>query len=297
MLIAIIALSCLRKWSSYVEPAGPTLCARFSLWRSALCGLTMAALLASTSLAFAAGPKITSVTFAGSNASLTMTISGTGFGTLSGVPCTACSTPFLKIGGHIGCSVTYNIVSWNNSFIIITGLQGNPGGNAVISVTNPQNKSENVAGTSIPSSIRVTSPPKIQAVTFSGSGQNLHMTVTGSGFGLAPPQVPGETDLPNFAFVDQPFGTGGWLAGYGGCGALDAVTLDYLSWSDTRIVISGFGKRYGTGPRAYRKWTVAPGDIVEIAVAHSPLFGLEMGLNTQIQSPDGTGGVWAGRLP
>jgi hypothetical protein len=268
-------------------------------WRSALYGSAMVALLTWAGVAVAAGPRIASVTFGGTNAGLTLTISGSGFGSAPpGVPCKSCTTPFLNIGGRIGCSNAYDIASWTDGRIILSGLEGNPGGAVIISVKNPQNKLDSVTGTAIPQSTVITSPPKIDSVVFTGSGRNLHMTINGSGFGVKPPRVPGDEDLPFFSFIDLPFNaTAQWGAGYTSCGINDAVTLVYQSWSPTRIVISGFGPEYGRGPRQFRKWTVSPDDVVAIFVANSATNGLKMSYNFSVFSPLGTGTVWGGRLP
>jgi hypothetical protein len=272
--------------------------------RLALCVLSVAALLSSQSIAFAAGATITGVAFQGTNAALTVTISGSGFGSApAGVPCKSCATPFINIGGRIGCFDSYNILSWTGSQIVLSGLQANPKNQLLVSVTNPQDKTVGVQSTVTPQSITLTTPPQIATVTFSGSGRNLKMIITGSGFGAAPPGVPGEVDLPSFMFVDLPNTIAQWNAGYTGCGNDDGVTLDYASWSNTKIVISGFGSDYGKGPRSEHSWQVTSGDFVSITVANSA-SGLKIGYNLEsakpflpFASPLGTGTVWVGILP
>ncbi len=268
----------------------------------ALCALSVAALLTSRNAAVAAGATIASVAFRGTNAALTVIISGSGFG--SALPCKSCTTPYINMGGRIGCFDKYNIVSWTDSQIVLSGLQANPDNQILVSVTNPQNKTVGVLSATTSTSIKLTST-KIATVAFAGSGRNLHMTITGSGFGAAPPGVPGEVDLPFFLFTDVPFDTVAWNAGYIGCGNNDSVTLNYRSWSDKKIVISGFGSAYGKGTSAYRNWRVAPGDIVAIAVANSATDGLKIGYSFNaaqsfpfgFPSPLGTGSLWAGQLP
>jgi hypothetical protein len=270
--------------------------------RIALCALSVAALLTSRSIAVAASATIAGVAFQGTNAALTIIISGSGFGLAPpGIPCTSCTTPFINIGGRIGCFDNYNIVSWTDRRIVLSGLQANRDNQILVSVTNPQNKTVGVL-TVTSKSIQVT-PTKIATVAFTGSGRNLHMTITGSGFGAAPPGVPGEGNLPFLLLTDLPYEAAQWNAGYIGCGNNDAVTLDYASWSDTKIVISGFGGEYGKGPSNVHFWRVTPGDIVAIAVANSA-NGLKIGYsfiapNTSIvfASPLGTGTVWAGHVP
>lgn len=62
-------------------------------------------------------------------------------------------------------------------------------------------------------------------------------------------------NLPCFAFNNL----GHFEAGSSRGG--DAVTLDYLSWSDTRIVVSGFSGAYGEG-----KWSLDTGAPILITV-------------------------------
>jgi hypothetical protein len=138
----------------------------------------------------------------------------------------------------------------------------------------------------------------MKSVVFTGSGKTLKMTINGVGFGKAPPNAPGDLDLPFFSFVDLPFDTKAqWVAGYTSCGTNAAVTLRYASWTPTRIVISGFGPMYGTGKPQYHNWTVSSGDIVSIAVANSGTNGLKMNYSFAVFSPLGTGTLWGGRLP
>jgi hypothetical protein len=121
---------------------------------------------------------------------------------------------------------------------------------------NPQNHMTGVKGVTVPAGITVQSP-QVKSVTFRGSGRNLEMTVTGSGFGAKPAAVPGEGDVPFFAFDDQPFDSTVWQAGLANRSTNDAVGLNYVSWSDTKIAISGFGSEYGRGPATANHWTVA----------------------------------------
>jgi hypothetical protein len=267
-----------------------------------LCALSITALLSLGKIAIAADAKITNVAFQGINAALTLRIFGSGFGLPpSGVPCMSCSTRFIEIGGRLGCTDNYNILSWSQTKIVLSGLQANPVISVVIKVTNPQNKTVGVLSTVIPNRIGLSSP-KIESVTFAGRSKELKITITGFGFGTAPPGVPGESNLPFLSFIDQPFDLTQWQAGYVGCSNSDAVTLDYTSWSNTKIRISGFGPRYGRGPRGAKFWTVAPGDIVTIAVANSGTNGVKIGYSVvesaiPFGSPLGTGAVWAGQLP
>jgi hypothetical protein len=265
-----------------------------------LCALSVTALLTLGNIAVAAGPNIASVAFEGTNAALTVTISGSGFGSAPpGVPCHSCSTPFIQMGGLIGCFDSYNIVSWTQTHIVLSGLQANPNIGISVVVTNPQTKQVAAAHAATPNTIALT-PLTIGPVTFAGSGKVLRITITGSGFGTVPPGAIGDVNTSFFSFIDQPFSSAQWQAGYSGCGDTDAVTLDYASWSDTMIIIGGFGPKYGRGPGAQHKWTVASGDLVTIAVANSATDGLKMGYSsnpTPFGSPLGTGELSIAQLP
>jgi hypothetical protein len=258
-------------------------------------GLAMVVLLSCVNTALA-GVVITRVGFKGSNSDLTMTIFGNGFGSAPpGIPCRSCATSHIAIGGGIGCSSVYNISAWTNTFIVLGGIQGNPGNNVLIKIENPHNQAIGVATATIPSSIALVSP-KIRSVAIGGTGKNLQLTISGSGFGPAPPGVPGEASVPFFSFVDEPFSSAAWQAGYQGCGQADFVLLNFVSWSNTKIRISGFSNEYGKGSPANHHYTVAPGDTVAIAVGNSlTQFGLEFGHD--YYSPAGAGALWGGTLP
>jgi hypothetical protein len=307
MCTAIAAGPRPRRPLSCIGVCVPVLSTRLNRWRFALSGLSIGILLSWATIGFAAGSTITLISFEGTNTDLVMTISGSGFGTPPNgvtVPCQSCGTPYIHIGRS--CSSFYTIAAWTQNRIILGNLQGNPGDSLLVSVENPQNKSIGLLGTVIPESITFASP-KITSVTFRGSGASLKMTVTGSGFGNTPASLPGEQDLPFFSFIDLPFGPRTWQAGYGSPDfADDAVTLNYLSWSDQKIVISGFGGDYGNGPSKNRKYTVASKDRVAIQVANAQSCGLGIAFvpfsyvvpNTPGFYPSfPTAAVWGGYLP
>jgi hypothetical protein len=54
-----------------------------------------------------------------------------------------------------------------------------------------------------------------------------------------------------------------WAAGHNG----DTVTLNYESWTDSRIVISGFGADYRGGSE---DWIARPGDAVAVTLFNNP---------------------------
>ena len=97
----------------------------------------------------------------------------------------------------------------------------------------------------------------VAAVYFSQIGQNMHIEVDGAGFGPAPTTMPLDGYTNYFTLTD--ISQGGWTAG----GPPSHVALKYISWTDTAIVIDGFGTQYG-GP-----YKVASGDSIAIKVQHT----------------------------
>ncbi len=261
-------------------------------WRGAAgAGLCTMIALSCSNLALAANPTISGITFTGTNADLHVAVSGTGFGIFpSGVPCDACTTPYLKItdGRGYGCQ-SYNITSWTDKEIVFNHFQGNPGDSVLLVVTNPQNHLVGISGqTSIPKTIALA-PPIIKSVSFAGGiGPNMQMTIVGSGFGASPPGFPFAGDLPFFIFGDKPFSATQWFAGYEG----NSVTLKYGVWLDNRILILGFGGTYGV-----KNLRVSPNDPVEIAVANSGTCGLNINVVSSALGPTSIGAVWGGHLP
>jgi hypothetical protein len=176
-------------------------------------------------------------------------IVGSGFGHAPrGVPCTGCTSPYLS-----GFDGPFNIVWWNDRRIIILGAGASPGAQATVAVTNPST-GKIAAWSGYVSPVH----PVISSVVFSGSGVNLGITVNGSGFGAAPPGIPGKGDTPCFQFTHL---SGAWHAGYVGNGQTDTVGLNYTSWTDTQIVISGFTGNFITGG-----FVVAPGDVLSVTL-------------------------------
>jgi hypothetical protein len=263
-------------------------------YRGAICtALWATALLTCSNLALAANPKITSVAFTGPNVNLRVVIFGTGFGPAPpGVPCTKCSTPYLKVvyGRGDSCQV-FNISSWTPTQIVFSGVSGDPGDAVLVLVKNPQNHLVGISSrVTIPRTIEFASP-RIKSVTFAGLiGRNLEMTILGSGFGVSPPNFPFVGNLLFFAFADRPFeATGGWTAGYAQDRVQDTVTLKYGFWSPDKIVILGFGGAYGKNG-----FEIRPNDLVLIFVANSATCGL--GLNSFF-GPTSIAAAWGGHLP
>jgi hypothetical protein len=110
----------------------------------------------------------------------------------------------------------------------------------------------------------------ITAAYASRIGQNLRLEVHGAGFGSAPSALPAVGEFPQFGITDTT--QGGWWAGRSNYGS---VQLQYTSWSDTAIVVDGFGPQYGS------QYKVTTGDTVSIFVQNA-------------QGPEFT--VWTGTL-
>ncbi|MEF8762214.1 hypothetical protein, partial [Stenotrophomonas sp. A3_2] len=113
---------------------------------------------------------------------------------------------------------------------------------------------------------RNTTLPQISSVASTGSGATRVLTITGSGFGPAPSAVGSTTDTPYLVITtfnrNAPYTDGfPWNAGFCGGSDCNGVTATYTSWSDTQIVIGGFGPAYGQG-----NWSANPGDTVCVGV-------------------------------
>jgi len=247
-----------------------------------MCGLAQAVL---------AAPTITKVTIAGTDSARSLTITGTGFGSKpSGVPCNECVSKDLSIlNGAADQSWGFtdegdiNYLSWTNTEIKVTGFTGDPGDQIVVALWNPQTRQGATWGGNIPSEF---SAPQIKSVAFADIGKDLHITVKGTGFGAAPPGVPGLGANSYFQFCDYRIAKNSsqptlFCAGYEGGSQLE---VNYVSWTNTEIVIQGFNPQYGQ-----QGWTVKVGDAVTLRLYYT---GDEYhGLTGVPQT------AWGGRLP
>lgn len=204
-------------------------------------------------------PEITGVQFSGSPGDCTLTITGSGFGTLPGLPFAGDSSYFriadaaqLGFGewGYTGDAKSLTYESWSDTQIQMSGFGGQPGDAIAMAVWNPDTGLGATWGGNVPGG---TGTPQVTSVTFSGSGQDLQIDIRGSGFGNAPVAMPFTGDLDYLGFGDfrTHCGDGSALfgAGFGGWGVVSAssVTLNFQSWSDNEIVIDGFAGSYGEG--------------------------------------------------
>lgn len=227
-------------------------------------------------------PAITKVTVSGDAADETLLFAGSGFG----APGLQVSLPYkgdlpnfrifdlAQAGqgewGYTGDAHVLAYVSWFDTQIEVSGFGGRPGDAIIVAVWNGSGQGATWGGNVPPTS---ADTPSITGVQFSGTGQDMHITVRGSGFGSAPVEMPYTGNLDHFFFEDDRTPCSGaalFNAGWTFWGALPAsvVTLRYESWSDTEIQISGFSGQYGQGCA-----TVEAGDPVAIAVFNSAAAG------------------------
>ncbi len=179
-------------------------------------------------------------------------------------PFLAASEPQIGHGewGYSGDANPLTYQSWTGSQVVVSGLGASPGDALVLAFWN----SATGAGVSWGGDVPPVPPgPVIKSVTFSGSASDPEVTITGSGFGPAPQPMPYTGTLQNFILSD-------WRAYHAGSGPAgtwsSSVTETFRCWSDSKIVISGFGGAFGTSPN-----TLQAGDPISIQI-WSPGFRL-----------------------
>jgi len=206
-------------------------------------------------------PTISSVKVSGSSGDYTITVKGSGFGASPVTTPYTGDTSYFRIGdnaefghGEWGFTGDANVLryeKWSNTKVVVSAFGGDAGNAIVLTVWST---SSNVGVTWGGNDPPVPAGnPRISSVKFSGSGADLGITITGTGFGSAPVTMPYTGDLNDFFFGDfrshcgvssSLFSAGG---SYFGDRSADAVTLNYQSWTNTQIQISGFAGAYGTG--------------------------------------------------
>jgi len=236
--------------------------------------IALVALSGCLSQTASASPQISSVVFSGSAGNYTISVTGTGFGTLSTSLPFAGDTSYFRISdaaqlgagewGYSGDANTLTYQSWSDTQIEVSGFGGQPGDAITMALWNPTSGVGATWGGNVPGG---SGTPQITSVTSSNNGQNLQIIVNGSGFGSAPVTMPFTGDLNYFGFGDFRTHCGGgsalFGAGNGGWGVVssNSVTLKYQSWSDSQIVINGFAGSYGQGCA-----TVQNGDPITIGI-------------------------------
>ncbi|MEM4067534.1 MAG: hypothetical protein QXV17_11835 [Candidatus Micrarchaeaceae archaeon] len=224
------------------------------------------------------GTYISSVQITGSAGDYIVTVSGSGFGNLNVSLPYYGDLPYFRIGdsaqvghgewGYSGDANELNYVSWQNDQIVVSGFGGNPGDAIGIALWNPQTSAGATWGGNVPGG--PSNEPVISSVQFSGSGENTSIVVSGNGFGNSPIAMPFTGDINYFGFGDfgnhSSAGSSKFSAGNSGWGVVgsDSVTLRYLSWSNTKIEISGFSGTYGQGSAV-----LSQGDPVLIVIWNS----------------------------
>ena len=212
-------------------------------------------------------PTITSVSAILPQQAQPITISGSGFGTHT--PYTGDSNYIELIdtsaggwdAGHAGAAVTLAVSSWTNTQIVLSGFSGSygshgwcisPGDQLSIRVWNAQTGNGPAAYPITVSSGTNTCALAISSVSPILPQQTQTITISGSDFGT---QAPYTGDSNYIELIDT--SAGGWDAGHSGA----AVTLAVSSWTNSQIVLSGFGSAYGT-----HSWCISPGDQLSVKV-------------------------------
>ena len=215
-------------------------------------------------------PRISHVTLTtAGDGTYNATITGLHFGAPpASVPCNVCTPLEVQIRrtADLNAFLSMNVTAWSDTEIDLTGVAANPGDSMEIAIYNDTLQQAAAAGGLVS---RVKGLPKITQVTATGTGQAVTLTITGSGFGPAPAVVGGYGNSPYLAVSDYNAtlpGTDGYPFNAGFCGQnnCDGVTVNYVSWTDTQIVLGGFGGGYGTG-----NWYDVPRDAICVAVWNS----------------------------
>jgi len=211
-------------------------------------------------------PHIKDVAFSGKNGNFTATITGTDFGAVpDGIPCTGCTPLQIQVVDIVSqpAQQVINVTSWSDTSITVTGIAAQKGDSVRVGVYNQTLGNVDTWGGNI--GARKKDTPLITSITRSGTGATLTLTITGSGFGSAPSGIGDNFSSPYFVFTDynaQLPGTDGfpWNGGFCGANDCNAVLVNMTSWSDTQIVMGGFGDMYGND------WVVNPHDAFCVGV-------------------------------
>ncbi|HEX3992106.1 MAG TPA: hypothetical protein VHX39_13120 [Acetobacteraceae bacterium] len=199
-------------------------------------------------------PQVDDVKFKGTAGNYTATITGENFGAPpSDIPCTACSPTELQFinMNNQPHPLTANVTNWTDTAITVTGVAVASGDAVRVSVYNLV--SGQVGAWGGHAGLLAAGVPRITGLTTANTGKKITVTVTGTGFGPAPDGVIGQnTNTPFFVMTTwnakTPFTDGfPWNAGFCGTTDCNGVTIGYQSWSDTQIVLSGFGSDYAQG--------------------------------------------------
>jgi len=178
------------------------------------------------------------------------------------------------------------LVSWTNTQITLGGFGSGLGSqfswSQVLQGDVLQIQIQTVSGVATYNTIAVSSqsnqnhnsgsagaPPIISSVSSIADTLLQTITIQGSGFGNVAPQTislgDGSVDTidggntPSMQIRDNSL-INGWTAGYDGNG----IGVILVSWSDTKIVLGGFGSALSTTGQG--EWNLMPGDPIQILV-------------------------------
>lgn len=224
-------------------------------------------------------PHIASVRFTGTSGDYTVTVVGHHFGSpVAAVPFTGDASNFRiqdndQLGapgsGEWGYGTDVNTLTyerWTPNEVVVTGAGLAAGDGFFVALQNAASGRGASYGGNVPGG--AGSNPVITAVGASSLGHlpSLRISVVGSGFGSPPRTLPFVGDVDQFYLSDPEVHCGGASAltaggSYFGTRSADAVTLRFVQWTNTKIVIAGFGGAYGSGCNA-----VSGGDAFAVSV-------------------------------
>jgi hypothetical protein len=155
-----------------------------------------------------------------------------------------------------------------NQFTLVDGMQA-------LQSTLANETSLWKAQASAGQSAATVSGPSISSVSQIVAADSQTIYIYGSGFGNTPPQTVGVGDgsvdtyacnvnTPSLAIWDNSGANHNWSAGRESCTNFDSIGIMIASWSDSEIVLGGFGSALsatGTGT-----WNISPGDSLTINV-------------------------------
>ncbi len=233
--------------------------------RQALLAATLCAAACAAGPARAAPipPAIASVVFTPSGGTYSARISGLHFGAApGGIPCTDCTPLQLQVVNlaNTPAQEPVSVTAWSDTSNTVTGIAASAGDAMQLAVYNASAGNAGAWGGRVSHAINL---PFITSIVAVPHGRKTMVTITGGGFGAAPPQVGQTTTSPFLILTDfnPRMGFSGgfpWSGGFCNETNCNQVTADYASWTDTKVVIAGYGAdRYGGDGGA---WEVHPLD-------------------------------------
>ncbi len=134
------------------------------------------------------------------------------------------------------------------------------------SINNTPNATKSVNQTENSSSSAIAAP-KIFSVSPVYPTNNQRIVIRGTGFGI---HIPFNGDSRFIRIYDV---TRGWNAGLDG----DLVTINVSSWSNNKIIITGF-----TGDYGHNNWILKPGDNITIFISNPQISGYTAKFNLTV---------------